>query len=75
MAEAKKALENKSADHGTLKAAFDSLQTVSHKLSEAMYKATGAAPGAGAETADATAGQDSKKSGDDVIDADFKDVN
>ena len=80
--EQRKVLENKSAEASELKAAFEKLQTVSHKLTEEMYKA-GAAAGAAGGAADAGAGEPAagaeanngsgKK--DDVIDADFKDVN
>lgn len=74
LADAKKALENKSAPTSDLKVAFDSLQTVSHKLAEAAYKGAGAQPGTDPGAAGATdAG--AQKNGDDVIDADFKDVN
>jgi len=73
-ADAKKVLDNKSSSAEELKAAFDKLQAASHKLSEALYK-SGAAPG-GQPGADAgAAGGTETKSGDDVIDADFKDVN
>ena len=78
IAEAKKVLENKSAEQSELKAAFEKLQTASHKITQDLYKATGAQPGAEAG-ADASAGAEAQpgkgKSGDDVIDADFKDVN
>ncbi len=84
VAEAKKVLENKTAESTDLKAAFEKLQTISHKLTEEMYKASaaaGAAPGADAAGADESS--DHAKGGatngagkkDDVIDADFKDVN
>ncbi len=82
VAEAKKVLENKSAESSELKTAFEKLQTISHKLTEEMYKASAAAgaatgaDGAGADNAgpeaEATKGAGKK---DDVIDADFKDVN
>jgi molecular chaperone DnaK len=74
---AKKVLENKSAGADELKKATDTLQTISHKISAELYKKASAqqAPGAGAPGAEgATAGAESKK-GDDVIDADYKDVN
>ena len=76
--EAKKVFENKSASTTELKAAFEKLQTASHKVTEALYK-QGAAPGGegsqgGANGAGSAPGED-KKAGDDVIDADFKDVN
>ncbi len=74
--EAKKVLENKSAEKAELQSAFDKLQTASHKVTEALYKA-GAAPGAsnGADGAATDAEAKEKKDGEDVIDADFKDVN
>ncbi len=80
VAEAKTVLENKAAAQPELKAAFEKLQTVSHKLTEDIYKATSAQPGAeGAANAggdEPPAGATAKdKKGDDVIDADFKDVN
>jgi len=75
LADAKKVLENKTASTPDLKAAFEKLQTVSHKMAEAAYKATGAQPGA-QPGADAGAQPGATgKDGDDVIDADFKDVN
>lgn len=88
VADAKKVLENKSASTSELKAAFDKLQTVSHKITEELYKAGAAQPGAdgggaghdnghgqnnGGSGAEGAAGAGGKK--DDVIDADFKDVN
>ena len=76
---AKKILENKSANPEELKKAFEALQSASHKIAEQMYKANGGAPaGEEAGSAEATAaagGTDGKKGGDDVIDADYKDVN
>ena len=73
-----------SKDHDKIKAAMESLQKVSHKLAEEMYKASaaqqgGAQPGAGAEQPNpeqAGGGQAEEpkqdKGKDDVIDADFK---
>lgn len=75
--EAKKVFENKTASTAELKAAFEKLQTSSHKVTEALYKA-GAAQGGGDGSGGGTQGGasgDAKKDGDDVIDADFKDVN
>lgn len=69
IADAKKVLENKTADTASLKAQFDSLQAIVHNLTSQMYKGGEAGPEA---TADAGAGV---KKDDDVIDADFKDVN
>jgi molecular chaperone DnaK len=82
VAAAKKVLENKSAATAELKAAFEKLQTASHAISSEMYKKTGAAdaggaagPGGGAAGAGAEAGAAKAGGKDDVIDADFKDVN
>lgn len=72
--DAKKVLENKTADKAELQGAFDKLQAASHKVTEALYKA-GAAPGNDADAAQTDAAAKDKKDGDDVIDADFKDVN
>lgn len=76
VADSKKVLDNKAAALTEIKAAFDKLQTISHKVTEDIYKAS-AASGGSTETAstDEAASTDEKKSGDDVIDADFKDVN
>ncbi|OYZ22892.1 MAG: molecular chaperone DnaK [Bdellovibrio sp. 28-41-41] len=75
VADAKKVLDNKSSTGDELKTHFTKLQEASHKLSSEMYKnaggTQGAAPG-GEQTADTGA---AKKEGDDVIDADYKDVN
>lgn len=76
MADAKKVLENKSSTGDELKAQLTKLTEASHKLSSEMYKNTGAAPGAqGAAGGEQTADAGAKKDGDDVIDADYKDVN
>lgn len=76
MADAKKVLENKSATGDELKAQLTKLTEASHKLSSEMYKNAGGAPGAqGAAGGEQTADAGAKKEGDDVIDADYKDVN
>ncbi|MBC7740880.1 MAG: Hsp70 family protein, partial [Bdellovibrionaceae bacterium] len=81
VADAKKVLENKTAAQAELKAAFDKLQTTSHKMTEEIYKATGAQPGVDGQGENAGAGEEpagasaKDKKADDVIDADFKDVN
>ncbi len=74
----------KSKDHGKIKTSMDSLQSVSHKLAEEVYKSTAsqqtAGQGAGGheqphQEAGAGQGQNSagaKGGNDDVIDADFK---
>lgn len=78
VAEAKKVFENKAATTAELKAAFEKLQTSSHKVTEALYKAGGAqggGDGSGGGSGAGGAPGEEKKAGDDVIDADFKDVN
>lgn len=76
--EAKPKLESENIDE--LKAASEALQTVSHKVATEMYQATGGQPGAeGQPGADAAGGagageQQQTKDGDDVVDADFKEV-
>jgi molecular chaperone DnaK len=78
VAEAKKTMENKDAGLSEYKAATDKLQAVSHKITSELYKqAGGPEQGQGAEAGGAAAadGSTEKKSGDDVIDADYKDVN
>ncbi|GIL18635.1 MAG: chaperone protein DnaK [Oligoflexia bacterium] len=75
---AKKVLENKSAAVAELKTAFEKLQAASHKITSELYKKTGGQPGAeGGAQGDAGAqpGADAKGGKDDVIDADYKDVN
>ncbi|WP_409479743.1 molecular chaperone DnaK [Pseudobdellovibrio sp. HCB154] len=79
IADAKKVFENKAASTAELKEAFEKLQTSSHKVTEALYKAGGAqgggdGSGGGGNGAGGAPGEE-KKDGDDVIDADFKDVN
>ncbi|MBK7961628.1 MAG: molecular chaperone DnaK [Bdellovibrionales bacterium] len=78
VAEAKKVMEK--GEVPELKAAFEKLQAVTHKVSGDLYKkqagaagAEGAGPEAGGPTPGAQ--KDGKPGGDDVIDADFKDVN
>jgi molecular chaperone DnaK len=62
-----------------INSATDKLTTASHKLAEAMYKAqsttpgqNGAAPGAGAQAGDAP--PEAEKPKDNVVDAEFVDV-
>jgi molecular chaperone DnaK len=59
------------ASPDALRAAFESLQTVAHKLAESMYKAAGAGEGGGGPTEQSPGGDAPK--GDDVIDAEFED--
>src|ERR1039458_4243107 len=59
---------------GVLNAAIDKLTAASHKLAEAMYKSAsqpGAGPGPGADGGPGTGGEKKK---DDVVDAEFVDV-
>ncbi len=79
-AEARKVFDDKSAGLTELKAAHDKLQTLVHQLTSELYKKQGAQPGPDAGGANGSAngaGADNaeKKDGDDVIDADYKDVN
>ena len=70
VAEAKTKLTSENLDE--IKAATERLQNVAHSLAQFMYQGQGGAPGAeGAQTADTT---DEKKDGDDVVDADYKEV-
>jgi molecular chaperone DnaK len=77
--ETKKAIS--AGDTDKLNAATDKLTAASHKLAEAMYKAS-SQPGAGPEAGAGSAGTDGgaggasgeKKKGDDVVDAEFVDV-
>ncbi len=80
LAEAKKVLENKTASADELKAANENLEKASQKIGESIYSQQGAegggAPGGeSGETAGASGKAGEGKSNDDVIDADFKDVN
>ncbi len=73
LTEARKHLDSKDVEE--LKKATEALTSVSNKMAEQMYKNAGAAPGAeaSAEAAGSEKKDDSKK-GEDVIDADFKEV-
>jgi len=70
---AKAVLANTAASAEELKASFDSLTAASHGVSAKLYeKSKGAAGADGAGAADTSAS--SKKDGEDVIDAEYKDV-
>ena len=64
-----------------MKAAADKITQISHKLSEELYKAQsqqqpgGPAPGDNGAADGASDADSEKKDDDDVIDAEFKDVN
>lgn len=75
IADSKKVLENKTAGLDELKKHFTKLQETSHKLSSEMYKKTAAAGAQGEAGGGEEKPKDETKSGDDVIDADYKDVN
>ncbi|QLY26615.1 molecular chaperone DnaK [Bdellovibrio sp. KM01] len=77
IADAKKVLENKGASADELKAAFDKLQSLTHTMTSELYKKQGAQGGDAGQggAAGAEAGGEKKADGDDVIDADYKDVN
>ena len=62
---------SKGADYDKIKSATEELQRVSFKLAEAMYQQQGA-PAADGDASGSAAGGESKPSGDDVIDVDFK---
>ena len=73
--EGKKALE--SDDTAAMKQATESLTQASHKLAETMYQSSGAqTPGAGAEAGGPAAGAGASEGGadDEVIDAEYVDV-
>lgn len=76
ISEAKTKLTSESLDE--IKAATERLQNVAHSLAQFMYAQPGAEGGAGATAAGAsgsTESQSSKKDdGDDVVDADYKEV-
>jgi molecular chaperone DnaK len=77
LADAKKVLENQEASAKDLREGYEKLTGASHKLAEAMYKATSAgAPGGPAPQADGSgasaAGEQKKDEG--VIDAEYVDV-
>lgn len=72
---AKAVLDNKNSDISALKAEFTALQAVSHKITTELYKKSAGANGANAGAEGPTEGATQGNKGDDVIDADFKDVN
>jgi molecular chaperone DnaK len=80
IAEARKELANKESKAEDLKAIYERLQNVTHKLSSELYaknqnQGAQQASGDGAGTTGASdAGGGETKGGDDVIDADYKDV-
>lgn len=71
--EAKKSIEKK-AGVDELKAATERLTNMTQKLSAELYKNTGGQQ-PGESAAEGESASEEKKGGDDVIDADYKDVN
>lgn len=77
IAAAKKVLEGK-AEASELKAEFEKLQAVVHKITSELYKKNASqagGPADGSTGGGSDAGGEEKKKDDDVIDADYKDVN
>lgn len=77
---AKVVLANATATVDEMKASLDSLTAASHAISSKLYESSKASPegdaaGAGGAQGAEAGGADANKSGEDVIDADFKDVN
>jgi molecular chaperone DnaK len=74
IADAKKALEEGGVER--LNNAFNALQSVSHKMAEALYQQTGSQPGAETTEQSSAAGAstDSQGGEDNVIDAEYVDV-
>jgi len=70
--ETKKAMTEN--DPAKLNAATDKLTTASHKLAEAMYKSTSQQPGGAAPPTDGASAGEGEKKKDDVVDAEFVDV-
>jgi molecular chaperone DnaK len=78
VADAKKVVEDRAKSADEMKKAFETLNAATQKVTTELYKqAQGANPGAttGAGGGSAGAGEKADGKGDDVIDADFKDVN
>jgi molecular chaperone DnaK len=70
-----KKMKDTSSDIVEIKAATDNLTTVSHKFAEHMYKTAGAqAQPNGAEGKTAEASQDTKPEEEEVVEAEFEDV-
>lgn len=72
ISEAKTKLTSESLDE--IKAATERLQNVTHSLAQFMYQGTGADTGAGAGAQQGSTESKKKDDGDDVVDADYKEV-
>jgi molecular chaperone DnaK len=71
--EAKKAIQEGGLEQ--INSSVSKLETASHKLAEAMYKASSQTPPAGGAPADGgPKAEEAKKPGDNVVDAEFVDV-
>jgi molecular chaperone DnaK len=71
LAKAKEALDSDDAE--VIKASFESLTAASHKLAEVMYQSQSAEEGQAAPSEESDGGNNDNQ-GDDVIDAEFSDV-
>jgi len=74
--EGRDGLANKDSKAADLRSIFDRLQTLSHKFANDLYSKKGAQAGGAAPEGDGAGKTEETKTagGDDVIDADFKDV-
>ena len=72
VAEAHRVRERGTADE--VKAALEKLEKASHKAAEELYRAAGAAPGPAPGAQPGAAPPQDKPKGDDVVDAEFKQV-
>ena len=72
VAEAHRARERGSADE--VRGALEKLEKASHKAAEELYRAAAPAPGAAPGSGAAPPPEKEKKGGDDVVDAEFKQV-
>jgi molecular chaperone DnaK len=81
VADAKKVVEERTNTAVELKAAFETLNTATQKMTAELYKqsqsggAGGPQNGTGGDAGGSAGGEEKKEGGDDVIDADYKDVN
>lgn len=67
-----KNVKDSSSDPADIKSATDKLMQISHKLAEHLYKQTGTGAEPGGPSADA--GQDAKPAEEEVVEAEFEDV-
>ncbi|MDZ4677908.1 MAG: molecular chaperone DnaK [Oligoflexia bacterium] len=74
IAESKTAIEK--ADYDSMKSLYERLTNITHQFSADLYKQSGSGGGGGGDTGGGSADdQSAKKGGDDVVDAEYKDVN